>query len=212
MIARLLFALSLSDSFASLRAGSKTRIRARRAMRRPHPLAQEQVTGHDFGQRVTTPEEIIRYLKALADAAPDRTRLVKYAESWEGRELYAIIIADADRIRRLDEVKAGLRRLAIRGSLAQSEAERLIKELPVVGRLLHGVHGNEISSGEAAMAEAYHLLAAQERRRRSIWSGVKRSSSLIRCKTRTAARDSSFRILLGTASTARPGAGGGRAR
>src|SRR5262245_11462232 len=121
----------------------------------------KQVFGRDFSERVTTPEEIIRYMKALAEAAPDRTRLIKYAESWEGRELYAIVIADAGRIRRLDEIKAELQRLANPGSLAQSDVERLVKELPVVVALIHGVHGNEISSGEAAMAEAYHLLAAQ---------------------------------------------------
>ncbi len=121
----------------------------------------KQIAGHDFGQRVTTPEEIIRYLKALNEAAPDRTRLIKYAETWEGRELYAIIIANAGRIARLDEIKSGLRRLANPGSLAPSDAERLIKDLPVVVALVHGVHGNEISSGEAALAEAYHLLAAQ---------------------------------------------------
>ena len=31
---------------------------------------------------------------------------------------------------------------------------------------MHGVHGNEISSSDAALAEAYHLLAAQRRSRR----------------------------------------------
>ena len=43
-----------------------------------------------------------------------------------------------------------------------ADAEPLIRELPVVVALLHGVHGNEISSGEAAMALAYHLLAVQQ--------------------------------------------------
>ncbi len=36
-----------------------------------------------------------------------------------------------------------------------------MKELPAVVWLLHGVHGNEISSPDAAMALAHHLLAAQ---------------------------------------------------
>ncbi len=121
----------------------------------------KQVTGHDPAERVTSPEDIIRYLKALSDAAPDRTRLVKYAETWEGRELYALIVANPDRMRRLDQIKTGLQQLAAPGSLSAGEAERLIRELPVVVALVHGVHGNEISSGEAAMAEAYHLLAAQ---------------------------------------------------
>lgn len=117
----------------------------------------KKISGHDFGERVTAPDEIVRYLEALHAAAPDRTRLVKYAESWEGRPLYALIIASAERMRRIEEIKAGLARL----SSGAADAERAIADLPVVIALLHGVHGNEISSGEAALAEAYHLLAAQ---------------------------------------------------
>ena len=41
------------------------------------------------------------------------------------------------------------------------EADRLLAQLPVVVWLIHGVHGNEISSSDAALAEAYHLLAAR---------------------------------------------------
>jgi len=121
----------------------------------------EQVLGREPAERVTPPEEIIQYLKSLNEAAPDRTKLVRYAETWEGRELYALIIGSPDRIRRLDQIRAGLQQLASPGSLSQGETDRLIRELPVVVALVHGVHGNEISSGEAAMMEAYHLLAAQ---------------------------------------------------
>lgn len=116
-----------------------------------------QVTGYDFGARVTPPEDIIRYLHALNQSAPERTRLIKYAESWEGRPLFALIVGNADRISHLDESKAGMQRLAA----GSAGAENLIRDLPVIVALLHGVHGNEISSGEAALAEAYHLLAAQ---------------------------------------------------
>ncbi|MGE0128485.1 MAG: M14 metallopeptidase family protein [Blastocatellales bacterium] len=160
MTYRLLLALSLA-AFLHMSATAQKIEFAPGAQYDARIPSLKQITGHDFGQRVTTPEEIIRYLKALNEAAPDRTRLVKYAETWEGRELYAIIVANADRIRRLDEIKAGLQRLANPGSLAQPDAERLVKELPIVVALVHGVHGNEISSGEAAMAEAYHLLAAR---------------------------------------------------
>src|SRR5215510_5383669 len=160
MTARLLFALSLL-TVQHLSATAQRLQFAPGAQYDNRIPSLKQVVGHDFGHRVTTPEAIIRYLKALNEAAPDRTRLIKYAESWEGRELYAIIIADTDRIRRLDEIKAGLQRLANPASLSAPDAERLIKESPVVVALVHGVHGNEISSGEAALAEAYHLLAAQ---------------------------------------------------
>ncbi|MBI1765101.1 MAG: hypothetical protein HYR56_27125 [Acidobacteria bacterium] len=126
-----------------------------------HIPTLKQTTGYDLGESVTTPEQITAYLKALADAAPDRTRLLKYADTFEGRPLHALIIATPERMRRLDEIKAGLQRLANPGALSNSEAERLVKELPAVVVLMHGVHGNEISSGEAALAEAYHLLAAR---------------------------------------------------
>jgi hypothetical protein len=121
----------------------------------------KQTSGYDLGASVTTPEQITAYLKTVADAAPDRARLLKYATSWEGRPLHALIIATPERLRRLEEIRASLQRLAHPGALASNEAERLIKELPAVVALLHGVHGNEISSGEAALAEAYHLLAAR---------------------------------------------------
>ena len=120
----------------------------------------EEVAGHDFGEVVTPPDDVIRYMEALADAAPDRTRLVRYAESWEGRPLVVLVIGSAQRMARLEEVKEGLARLSDPRGLDDAEAEALLAELPVVTALMHGIHGNEISSSGAAMAEAYHLLAA----------------------------------------------------
>ena len=121
----------------------------------------EEVVGHDFREEITPPDEIVLYMETLAAAAPGRTRLIQYAESWEGRPLVAMVIGSPERIARLDEIKADLRQLAYPGDLSESEATELIARLPVVTALMHGVHGNEISSNGAAMAEAYHLLAAQ---------------------------------------------------
>ncbi len=120
-----------------------------------------QVAGHDFGGEVTPPRDVLRYFEALAEAAPDRVRVVRYAETWEGRPLIYAAIASPDRIAKLDEVKQGLQRIANPRGLSVADASRLVAELPVVTWLLHGVHGNEISSSGAAMALAYHLLAAQ---------------------------------------------------
>jgi hypothetical protein len=122
----------------------------------------EQVVGHASGQAITTPEGIAAYLAALAAAAPDRARVVEYARSEEGRPLSAIVIGSSERIARLEEVKKGLRELADPRALSSSDAERLLRELPAVVWLLHGVHGNEVSSPDAALALAYHLLAAED--------------------------------------------------
>ncbi|MDZ7778509.1 MAG: M14 family zinc carboxypeptidase [Gemmatimonadota bacterium] len=122
----------------------------------------EEVVGHEVHEEITTPNDVVRYMEALAEAAPDRTRLLQYAESWEGRPLLVLVIGAAERIARLDEVRADLERLAHPEGLSESDAEALIARTPVVTALMHGIHGNEISSTGAAMAEAYHLLAAED--------------------------------------------------
>src|SRR5512141_2653418 len=72
----------------------------------------KSVLGYDFGEEITSPDNLVTYMKALAAAAPERTRLVQYARSWEGRPLYLMIVASPDRLARIDEVKAGLKRIA----------------------------------------------------------------------------------------------------
>ena len=39
------------------------------------------VLGWDIGEEITPPEGIVRYLEALRQAAPDRTRLIEYART-----------------------------------------------------------------------------------------------------------------------------------
>ena len=120
-----------------------------------------EVVGHDFRDEVTHPDAIVRYFEALAAAAPDRTHLIRYAESWEGRPLIMMVIGSPERMARLDALRAELGRFAAVEGLSRAELDGFLAELPVVTALMHGVHGNEISSSGAAMAEAYHLLAAQ---------------------------------------------------
>ncbi len=121
----------------------------------------EQVIGHDFREAITPPAEIIRYFEALHAAAPDRTRLIQYAESWEGRPLVVMVIGSPERMAKLDAIKEDLNLLNDPRGLSDEEAEALLSRLPVVTLIGHGIHGNEATSAGSAMAEAYHLLAAQ---------------------------------------------------
>jgi hypothetical protein len=121
----------------------------------------QQVLGQDTGMEITPPDQVGDYLQALAKAAPTRTRLIEYARSWEKRPLWLMVIGSPERVAKLDAVKRDLQRLADPRGLAAAETDRLLKETPVVTWLVHGVHGNEISSSDAALFEAYHLLASQ---------------------------------------------------
>jgi hypothetical protein len=121
----------------------------------------KSVLGHDHGEVITPPEDVARYLQALQKAAPTRSRLIEYARSWEGRPLWLFVVGSPERMAKLDQVKTDLQRFADPRRISAAEADRLLAQLPVVVWLIHGVHGNEISSADAALAEAYHLLASQ---------------------------------------------------
>ncbi|RMG45016.1 MAG: peptidase M14 [Acidobacteria bacterium] len=121
----------------------------------------KQVVGHDWGEHITSYEEMVRYLTALADAS-SRVKLVEYGRTWEGRALYYLIIASEENMARLDEIRRGMQKLADPRRLSAEDAERLIGSLPVIVWLAYGVHGNEISSTDAALLTAYHLVAAKD--------------------------------------------------
>ena len=125
----------------------------------------EEVTGHAPGERITWHADVVRYFDALAKAAPDRVAVYRYAESWEGRELIYAVISSAENIARIDEVKAGMQRLRDPRVTNRQAAAEIIASQPAVTWLSYGVHGNEISSSDAAMLTAYHLLAAQNDKR-----------------------------------------------
>ena len=119
------------------------------------------VVGHAAGEDVTSPEGIALYLGELHRAAPERTRLIEYARSWEGRPLHLLVIGSPERMAEIERVKADLVRFAEPRGLAPAERVALLARLPVVTWLAHAVHGNEISSPDAALALAHHLLAAR---------------------------------------------------
>jgi hypothetical protein len=141
------------------------------AMAQPSPLEARydaaipgpvEALGHEFGEEITPSQDATDYLYALADAAPDRVRVVEYARSWQGRPLVYAVIASPDHMSRMDAIQADLARLADPRGLSDEERDRLIAATPAVVWLSYGVHGNEISPTDSGLRTAYHLLAAQD--------------------------------------------------
>lgn len=120
----------------------------------------KEVVGYDFGERIASHAEIERYVRALADSS-SRAEVFSYGSSWQGRDLYCMILGSPDNMNRLDEIQDGIRKLAHPEGLSSNEIESLLDNLPAIVWLAYGVHGNEISSPDAALLTAYHLLAAE---------------------------------------------------
>ena len=119
-----------------------------------------QVLSYDPGERITPHAGLVRYLQALAAASP-RLKVFDLAESWEGRKLVYAVVASEANMQRIDQIRSAMQKLAEPRRTSEAEAEKLIQGLPAVIWLAYGVHGNEISSSDAALATAYHLLAAR---------------------------------------------------
>lgn len=121
----------------------------------------KSVLGYTSGERITTHSDMLRYMRALAEAAPNRMKLMTYGESWEGRSLIYLAISSPENIAKLDTIKAGMQALSDPRQTPDNQAASLINDLPASTWLAYGVHGNEISSSDASMMTAYHLLASR---------------------------------------------------
>ena len=121
----------------------------------------EAVIGHKPGDKITNVADANRYLEALQAAAPERMQIHTYATSWQGRPLVYGVISSPETMANLETAKSGMGELAAGKGLSSLAQARLVANTPAVTWLSYGVHGDEISSTDAGLAVAYHLLAAK---------------------------------------------------
>ena len=118
----------------------------------------EKLLGFELGERTASPAEIVKAYETWAEASP-RATLVEYARSFEGRPLVYMVITSPENQQRLDEIKAGLAKIADPRKADRAERERLVESLPGVAWLAYSIHGNETSGSDAALVTAHHLVA-----------------------------------------------------
>ncbi|OZC01890.1 M14 family zinc carboxypeptidase [Rubricoccus marinus] len=119
----------------------------------PTPQA---VLGYTIGERHTRPEEVIRYVEAVAAASP-RVEIGFHGTTYEGRRLVHAIVTSPANHARLETIRDANLMLS-ESPEAVSDSE--IAAMPVVVYQGYSVHGNEASGTEAALVYLYHLAAA----------------------------------------------------
>lgn len=112
--------------------------------------------------RAATTTEIERCLKAWAQAAADRTRLLEYARSHEGRPLHAMVVTSPGNLTRLDDIPEGMAKLGDPRHTRDAEAEDLIRRLPAVVWIGATIHGDETEGSDAMLVLLHHLLGAED--------------------------------------------------
>lgn len=116
--------------------------------------------GYPLGSRFTSWDRMLAYIDAVAAASP-RVRIQEYGRTYEGRPLRLVTLATPENLGRLDEIRRDHLRLAEPAGVPAGERDRLLQKQPAIVWLAYGVHGNESSSAEAALATIYLLAAGQ---------------------------------------------------
>ena len=97
----------------------------------------QKVLGYGPGERISSHANLMRYLEALAQAAPTRMKLFEYARTWEDRKLVYAAIGSEANIRRLDAIKAAMQK--------PGDPRKNLNGMPAVLWLGYGVHGDRKS-------------------------------------------------------------------
>jgi hypothetical protein len=124
----------------------------------------EAILGYELGSRETTYWEQERVVRAIADAAKDRDKIVQYGVSVEGRPLRIAVVTSPANHAKLDAIRANVARLADPRSLSESDAAEIARTSPVIVWINHNIHGDESTSFESSMALLYTLAASEDAR------------------------------------------------
>ena len=125
----------------------------------PRVPTPQKVLGFKIGDRFATHAEVGAYVRAVAAAAPERVKVETYGRTAEGRELIVVLVTSPENHGRFDELAAKIRALYTPSS---PRPAAIPSDLPVFVWFSYGVHGDEASSPDAAIATLYHLAASRD--------------------------------------------------
>jgi hypothetical protein len=121
----------------------------------------QSVFGYEMGADAVRYEPLVRYLQALADASPLVT-LQTHGSTHEGRTLYHLTITSEANHSRLAQIQADNARLHDPRGLAAADGDRIVAALPGIAWMAYSIHGDELSSTDAAVQLAYQLAAGTD--------------------------------------------------
>ena len=126
-----------------------------------------EVTGHDFGERITQHHEAVLYLRELAKLS-DRVRIAEQGASWEGRALPVAIVTAPENHTRLDAIQAAAQRLGDPRRTSPEAAASIIEGQPAIVWLGGSIHGFELSGSEGALKLLEHLTTRNDETTRQV--------------------------------------------
>ncbi len=118
--------------------------------------------GFELGAHPVGYAETMAYANYLAKNFPT-VALKKYAETYEGRDLVYLIVSSRENMENISVIQENIGLLADPRRLdGDKQAEAIIEDNPAVAWLAYSIHGDELSSTDAALQLLYHLVAGED--------------------------------------------------
>ena len=117
----------------------------------------KEVIYHEPGEWHVTHDRLVNYMKAIANAAPDRVKLEIMGLTYESRPQVLLIITSKKNHGNLEQI----RQQHVQLNDASKSGSVSIEDMPIVVYIGHSIHGNESSGSNASLLSAYYLAAAQ---------------------------------------------------
>ncbi len=105
--------------------------------------------------------EVFGYAKLLAEKSA-RARIVEMGTTYEGRPIFYVLLSAPGNIARIDQIKGNNARLADPRGVSAEASRSLIVEQPLIVWAEYAIHGDEISSVDAALQVLYQLAAGTD--------------------------------------------------
>lgn len=120
----------------------------------PKVPTPEQFLGYPIGSHYTRHDQVVAYLKELSKVS-DKVHFQVIGKTYEERAQVIVTITSPENYGKLETIR--------QEHLSQIDPSKAVlgSSSPVIVLLGYSVHGNETSSGEAALLTAYYLTASQ---------------------------------------------------
>lgn len=116
----------------------------------------EQILGFQIGENHISHDQLVYYMRALAQAS-DRVTLKETGRSYEGRPLLLLTITSLENHANIEKIQAE----HITLSNPSAPSKQNFSDMPSIVYAGYSIHGNESSGSNAAPLVAYYLAAGK---------------------------------------------------
>jgi hypothetical protein len=109
-----------------------------------------QFLGYQVGTKFSRHHQIVSYFKSVAEAVPNKVKIIPYGKTNEGRDLFVTAISTPENMAQLEQIR--------KHNIGLTDGSVSDLKQPTIVWLSYNVHGNEPASSEASMLTLFALV------------------------------------------------------